>query len=209
VDPGFGAGRGRQEVSAIEVDVEANAEVAAIATAPGPSRRRSRRHRSPRGVQPGFAQAGSITPRVVPVRVADGPPLDRHAHGVVVVRVVDLEAGTVLVRRTWTRQRLGPTKTGHERRVSFGHPIVEDTLEWRPRADVIDTMITRIRRLKRTPLDPTGFLFTQPDGRPWSSSSMNSAWRRVLAKAGVRYRPAEQLRHTVASTLLSRGAPLL
>jgi len=122
---------------------------------------------------------------------------------------VDLEAGTVLVRRTWTRQRLGPTKTGHARRVSFGHPIVEDTLEWRPRADVIDTMITRIRRLKRTPLDPTGFLFTQPDGRPWSSSSMNSAWRRVLAKAVVRYRPAEQLRHTVASTLLSRGAPLL
>ena len=86
---------------------------------------------------------------------------------------------------------------------------VKDTLEWRPRADVVNTMVTRIRRLKRTPLDPTGFLFRQPDGRPWSSSSMNSAWRRVLAKAGVRYRPAEQLRHTVASTLLSRGAPLL
>ena len=122
---------------------------------------------------------------------------------------VDLDAGTVLVRRTWTRERLGPTKTGRERRVAFGHPIVEDTLEWRPRADIVDTMATRIRRLKRTPLDPTGFLFTQPDGRPWSSSSMNSAWRRVLAKAGVRYRPAEQLRHTVASALLSRGAPLL
>jgi integrase len=30
-----------------------------------------------------------------------------------------------------------------------------------------------------------------------------------LAKARVRYRPAEQIRHTVASTLLSRGAPLL
>jgi integrase len=38
---------------------------------------------------------------------------------------------------------------------------------------------------------------------------VNVAWRRALAKAGVRYRPAEQLRHTVASTLLSRGAPLL
>ncbi len=122
---------------------------------------------------------------------------------------VDLEAGAVLVRRTWTRERLGPTKTGRERRVSFGHPTVEDSLEWRPRADVVDAMAARIRRLKRTPLDPTGFLFTQPDGRPWSSSSMNSAWRRALAKAGVRYRPAEQLRHTVASTLLSRGAPLL
>ena len=77
---------------------------------------------------------------------------------------VDLEAGTVLVRRTWTRQRLGPTKTGRERRVAFGDQIVEDTLEWRPRADVIDAMVTKIRRLKRAPLNPTGFLFTQLDG---------------------------------------------
>jgi integrase len=122
---------------------------------------------------------------------------------------VDLEAGAVLVRRTWTPGRLGPTKTGRERRVSFGHPIVEDTLEWRPRAEIIDAMATRIRRLKRASLDPRGFLFTQPDGRPWSASSLNLAWRRVLAKAGVRYRPAEQLRHTLASLLLSRGAPLL
>jgi integrase len=38
---------------------------------------------------------------------------------------------------------------------------------------------------------------------------MNYTWRRALAQARVRYRPAEQLRHTVASTLLSRGAPLL
>jgi len=93
--------------------------------------------------------------------------------------------------------------------VSFGHPIVEDALEWRPRADVVDALVARIRRLKRTPLDPAGFLFTQRDGRPWGASSMNAAWRRVLGGARVRYRPAEQLRHTVASTLLSRGAPLL
>jgi len=31
----------------------------------------------------------------------------------------------------------------------------------------------------------------------------------VLTKAGVRYREVEQLRHTFASTLLSRNAPLL
>jgi integrase len=122
---------------------------------------------------------------------------------------VDHEAGTLIVRRSWTRQRLGPTKTGRERRVSFGHPIAEHTPEWRPSADIAVAMSTRLRRLKRAPLDPTGFLFTQPDGRPWSSSSLNSAWRRVLSSAKVRYRPAEQLRHTVASTLLSRGAPLL
>ena len=69
-------------------------------------------------------------------------------------------------------------------------------------------MAAKLRALKRRALDPTGFLFTQPDGRPWSSQ-MNHAWRRSLAQARVRYRPAEHLRHIVASTLLSRGAPLL
>lgn len=34
-------------------------------------------------------------------------------------------------------------------------------------------------------------------------------WRRVIAKAGVRYRSPEQFRHTFASTMLSRNAPLL
>ena len=118
---------------------------------------------------------------------------------------VDHEAGTLIVRRSWSRQRLGPTKTGRERRVSFGHPTAEDAQEWRPSADIADTMATRLRRLKRTPLDPAGFLSTQPDGRPWSSSPLNSAWRRVLRAAKVRYRPAEQLRHTVASTLSVQG----
>jgi len=56
---------------------------------------------------------------------------------------------------------------------------------------------------------PDGVPVHPVDGRPWSSSSTNSGWRRALAKAGGRYRPAEQLRHMVASTLLSRGAPLL
>jgi integrase len=38
---------------------------------------------------------------------------------------------------------------------------------------------------------------------------VHRAWRRILLTAKVRYRPPEQLRHTFASTLLSRNAPLL
>jgi integrase len=38
---------------------------------------------------------------------------------------------------------------------------------------------------------------------------VHRAWKRVLLAAGVRYRVPEQLRHTWASTLLSRNAPLL
>jgi integrase len=34
-------------------------------------------------------------------------------------------------------------------------------------------------------------------------------WKRALAAAKVRYRSPEQLRHTFASTMLSRNAPLL
>ena len=45
---------------------------------------------------------------------------------------LDLERGTALVRRTWSRQRLGPTKTGHERSVSIMHPVADETANWRP-----------------------------------------------------------------------------
>src|SRR5207244_11409239 len=40
-------------------------------------------------------------------------------------------------------------------------------------------------------------------------TDLHRDWRRVLALARVRYRPPEQLRHTFASTMLSRNAPLL
>jgi integrase len=45
---------------------------------------------------------------------------------------LDLATGKVLVRRTWSRERLGPTKTGRERQVSFLHPVADETPEWRP-----------------------------------------------------------------------------
>ena len=40
---------------------------------------------------------------------------------------LDLDKGSALVRRTWSRHRLGPTKTGLVRTVSVLHPIAEDT----------------------------------------------------------------------------------
>ncbi len=114
----------------------------------------------------------------------------------------------VLIRRTWTRGRTGPTKTGRERLVSILRPVAEDIADWRAGAGTTRSVLTAICQLKVQSLDPAGFLFTR-DGGPWTSRSLNRAWRRVLASARVHYRVPEMLRHTFASTLLSRNAPLL
>jgi integrase len=122
---------------------------------------------------------------------------------------VDLTTGLVRVRRTWSRQRLGPTKTGIERDVSVLHPIAENTQEWRPGfSEAPTSALHALRRLSVRSLEPEAFLF-QRGGKPLSSMAVHRAWRRVLLAAQVRYRSPEQLRHTFASTMLSRNAPLL
>ena len=48
-----------------------------------------------------------------------------------------------------------------------------------------------------------------PSGRHIDEPTLYGRWRRALTRAQVRYREPEQLRHTFASTLLSRNAPVL
>jgi integrase len=115
----------------------------------------------------------------------------------------------VIVQRTWSRQRLGPTKTGRRREVSFLHPMTEDSPDWQPGVTAGSRgVLTALRRPTVPPLIPSGFLFGS-GSEPLSSSVVNADWRRILRAAGVRYRCPEQLRHTFASTMLSRNAPLL
>jgi integrase len=57
-------------------------------------------------------------------------------------------------------------------------------------------------------LVPQTFIFARGQGR-LPSYALHAEWRRVLTTAGVRHRAPEQLRHTFASTLLSRNATLL
>jgi len=122
---------------------------------------------------------------------------------------LDLDKGTALVRRTWSRQRLGPTKTGLVRAVSILHPVAEDTPEWRPGTTTeARSVLNGLRGLKVQSLDPEAFVFGRGSG-PLSSMELHRKWRRVLAAGRVRYRSPEQLRHTFASTMLSRNAPLL
>jgi integrase len=122
---------------------------------------------------------------------------------------VEPEAGTALVRRTWSRQRLGPTKTGIIRSVSFLHPTTEATAEWRPGAtEESRALLTGLRRLTVRSLEPAAFVFGG-GAVPIHSMDLHRDWKRVLVAARVRYRSPEQLRHTFASTMLSRNAPLL
>jgi integrase len=104
---------------------------------------------------------------------------------------VDRERGTILIRRTWSRERVGPTKTGRERSVSFLHPITETTSEWRPGVTPDSrAALPAIRTLVVQPIDPTGFLFRR-NGEPLSARAVSVAWRRVFARAHVCYRNPE------------------
>ena len=44
---------------------------------------------------------------------------------------------------------------------------------------------------------------------PMDDTELRRLWRKTLLRGTVRYRPPETLRHTFASTMLSRNAPLL
>ncbi len=124
---------------------------------------------------------------------------------------LDLERRTALVQRTWSRQRLGPTKTGHARSVSLLHPVADDTADWRPGGtDAARSVLAGLQTLGTRSRDPEAFVFApagSPGSTPLSSMEVHRRWRRALAKARVRYRVPEQLRHTFASTMLSRYAP--
>ena len=121
---------------------------------------------------------------------------------------MSLERGVAHVHRTWSRERLGPTKTREARLVSFLHPVPEDMTEWRPGAAGTRTAADVLRGVTVRALNPEAFVFGRGD-RPMGSMELHRAWRRVLTAAKVRYRSPEQLRHTFASTMLSRNAPLL
>ena len=111
------------------------------------------------------------------------------------------------VRRTWSRQRLSPTKTRQEREVSILHPVADDTPDWRPGAtDAARSVLQGLRGLTGRSLEPEAFVFQRGE-QPVSSMEVHRSWRRVLIAAEVRYRVPEQLRHTFASTMLSRNAP--
>jgi len=55
--------------------------------------------------------------------------------------------------------------------------------------------------------EDTGLVFTQATGRPVDPGADYKAWKRLLAKAGVRDARLHDARHTAATLLLLQGVP--
>lgn len=103
---------------------------------------------------------------------------------------LDLLRRTLRVDRQLVGATLAPPKTSASNRTVPLAGFVVDALA---------------AHLHRHPPGPGGFVVTTPMGKPAASATFGRAWRRATAVAGtpgVRY---HDLRHTYASTLLSRG----
>jgi integrase len=68
-------------------------------------------------------------------------------------------------------------------------------------------VLAELKALPVRSLAPEAFVFGI--AKPWTTHWINDRWHKVLQLAKVRYRNPEQLRHTWASTMLSRNAPVL
>ncbi len=67
---------------------------------------------------------------------------------------------------------------------------------------VVDAMADHLRR---HPVGASGLLITDPRGRPVDSNIFGHQWRSACRAAGAQGLRYHDLRHTFASTLLSRG----
>lgn len=101
---------------------------------------------------------------------------------------VDFERNEVRVRRTLSRYGLGAPKTrGSVREVEMLPLVRETLLEQRARSMLAG-----------------GFVFVNERGGPLDETNLRERiWRRLLSRAGLRYRPLYHCRHTYATLELA------
>ncbi|TBR39261.1 MULTISPECIES: Arm DNA-binding domain-containing protein [Dyella] len=105
---------------------------------------------------------------------------------------VDLDGGTITVRRAKVRKQVKAPKTKAGRRTM----------------QLLQPALDAIRAQRQHTQLAGEEVFTNPrTGGPWLHDGpiRKTAWQPTLKRAGVRYRYPYQMRHTFASTLLSAG----
>jgi len=73
--------------------------------------------------------------------------------------------------------------------------------------DLIEPALDALKQVKQYTFMTNGFVFVNPfDQQPfYRTDNIRNRWKTALRKAGVRYRPPGQMRHTYASTALTEG----
>lgn len=102
------------------------------------------------------------------------------------------KAGTISISRGYRNSRygVGPTKTANSVRTirvpTPALPAVRDAIG------------------KRT----TGYLFASTSDRPKNHSSIRGPWKTLLKRLNLHWRNVHQLRHSVATAMISAGVPI-
>lgn len=101
---------------------------------------------------------------------------------------VDLKRSRIVVRRAITRGRVGTPKSGKPREVDLSPATVE--------------MLRAMKHLRGE------YVFCRENGRPLSTGTIKAALKTASRRAGLEMVHWHTLRHTFASHLVMRGAPI-
>lgn len=119
-------------------------------------------------------------------------------------RDVDLEHGTLFVRRALQRQKgvglvlVEPKSRAGRRTIPLPGALLGALRDHRGRQD-------EQRAAAAGGYEDRGFVFTQVNGHPYGGRQDWEAWKRLLAAAGVRDVRLHDARHTAATLLLAQG----
>ncbi|EJF7711344.1 site-specific integrase [Providencia rettgeri] len=132
---------------------------------------------------------------------------------------VDLDAGTITVRRNWTAAKqytLPKTNAGTDRVIVLLEPAINALKAQMPLTYMRESVKVdvRLREFGKIRKDKCTFIFDPSinargyaikSGR-YSTTTLGDMWDRTIKKAKIRHRNAYQTRHTYACWMLSAGA---
>ncbi len=112
---------------------------------------------------------------------------------------VDFGQRVLLVRRSARRGRTSVPKNGKARRVDMSRQLSDALRGWKTLRDVEAAVEGQ---------EPSPWVFPALATDRCAQDTFRRRWRRILDRAGVRYRKLHALRHTYASLLIQGGEPI-